>query len=95
MLRAGQSCRDVDDAAAQCRYACSAVLVSGQHASGAQQVVSDGRAQDPGGVGAEAARREVGQRSVDQIGEHGFDDRVLAVGDVGLAIGRSVLVSNG
>jgi hypothetical protein len=25
----------------------------------------------------------VGQRSVDQVGEGGFDDRVLAVGDVG------------
>ena len=46
------------------------------------------RAQDPGGVGAEAARGHVGQWPVDQIGEHGFDDRVLAVGDVGLGDGQ-------
>ena len=26
----------------------------------------------------------MGQGSVDQVGEHGFDDGVLAVGDVGL-----------
>ena len=83
-LRAGQAGRDVDDLAAQRRSACSGVLVAGEDAGGAQQVVGDRRAQDPGGVGAEAARGHVGQRSVDQVGEHGFDDGVLAVGDVGL-----------
>jgi hypothetical protein len=31
----------------------------------------------------------VGQGSVDQVGEHGFDDRVAAVDDVGLR-GRQV-----
>ena len=58
--------------------------VAGEDAGGAQQVVGDRRAQDPGGVGAEPARRHVRQGPVDQVGEHGFDDRVLAVGDVGL-----------
>ena len=95
-LRAGQSGGDVDDPAAQRRPRARRVLVAGEDAGGAQQVVGDRRAQDPGGVGAEAARGQVGQRSVDQVGEHGFDDRVSAVGDVGLRRpGRSVLVKNG
>ena len=83
-LRAGQSGGDIDDAAPQRRSACAGVLVAGEHAGGAQQVVGDRGAQDPGGVGAEASRRQMRQRSVDQVGEHGLDDRVLAVGDVGL-----------
>jgi hypothetical protein len=33
------------------------VLVSGQDAGSAQQVVGDRRAQDPGGIGAEATGR--------------------------------------
>jgi hypothetical protein len=43
----------------------------------------DARADRPGGIGAEASRRNVGQGSVDEIGEGGFDDRVAAVGDIG------------
>ena len=74
----------------------SGVAVAGQDAGGAQQVVGDRRAQHPGGVGAEASRGDVGQGSVDQIGEDGFDDGVVAVGDVGVgSTGRSVLVKNG
>jgi hypothetical protein len=63
-------------------------VVTGEHAGSAQQVVGDRRAQDPGGVRPEAARGDVCQRSIDQVGEHGLDDRVLAVGDVGLIGGQ-------
>jgi hypothetical protein len=63
-------------------------LAAGEDAGGAQQVVGDRGAQHPGRVGAEAPRRDVGQWSVDEIGEHGFDDCVLAVGDVGLFDGQ-------
>src|SRR3954447_20048103 len=81
-LGAGQSGRDVDDLAAQRGSASSGVLVTGEHAGGAQQVVGDRGTEHPGGVRAEATRGDVGQWSVDQVGEHGFDDRVLTVGDV-------------
>ena len=95
MLRAGQSSRDVDDACGAASIRGPGVAVSGEHAGGAQQVVGDRRAQHPGGVRAEPPRRDVRQRSVDQVGEHGFDDRVLAVGDVSARRRRSVLVKNG
>jgi hypothetical protein len=45
----------------------------------------------PGGVGAEVPGRQVRQGPVDEVGEHGFDDRVTAVDDVGLR-GRQVCV---
>ncbi len=61
---------------------------AGQDAGGAQQVVGDGCAEDPGTVGAETPRRQVRQGSVDEVCEHGFDNGVLAVGDVGLGGGR-------
>jgi hypothetical protein len=35
-------------------------------------------------VRGEPDRGQVSQRPVDQVGEHGLDDRVPAVGDVGL-----------
>ena len=60
------------------------MLLAGEGAGGAQQVVGDGRADGPGAVGGEAAGGLVGQWAVDQVGEHGLDDRVPAVGDVGL-----------
>ena len=85
---AGQPGWDGDDPAAERRSACPGVLVAGQDAGRAQQVVGDRRAQDPGGIGAEATRGQVCQRSVDQIGEHGLDDGVVAVGDVGLLDGQ-------
>ena len=69
---------------AQGRAAGAAVAGAGQGRGRAQQVVGDGRADRPGGIGAEASRRYVGQGSVDQIGEGGFDDGVAAVGDVGV-----------
>ena len=87
-LRAGQAGGNIDDLAPQRRSACPGVLVSGEHAGSAQQVVGNRGAQHPGRVGPEPARRDVRQRSVDQIGEHRFDDRVLAVGDVGLLDGQ-------
>jgi len=87
VLRAGQPGRDVDDPAAQRRSARPGMAFTGEHASGAQQVVGDRSAQHPGGVRAEAALGDVRQRSVDQVGEHRFDDRVLAVGDVSLLDG--------
>jgi hypothetical protein len=39
-------------------------------------------ADGPGAVGGELAGGLVGQGPVDQVGEHGLDDRVPAVGDV-------------
>ena len=56
-LRAGQAGGHVDDPAAQRGAACAGVLAAGEDAGGAQQVVGDRRAQDPGGVGAEQPRR--------------------------------------
>ena len=95
-LGSGQSGGDGDDAPSQGRPSRDGVGAASEHTGGAEQVVGDRRAQNPGRVGAEAARWDVCQWSVDQIGEHGFDDRVLAVGDVGLgSTGRSVLVKNG
>ena len=85
-LRSGQSGGNVDDLAAQRRW-CSGVLLAGEDTGRAQQVVGDRGAQDPGRVRAESARGQVCQRPVDQVGEHGLDDRVLAVGDVGLLDG--------
>ena len=51
---------------------------------GPQQVVGDHRAQRPGVVGRESAGGQVRQGPVDQVGEHGFDDCVLTVGQVSL-----------
>ena len=87
-MGSGQSGRDVDDLAAQCRSSGEGMGAAGQDAGGAQQVVGDGGAEDPGGGGAETPRRQVRQGAVDEVGEHGFDDGVLAVGDVGLGGGQ-------
>ncbi|MGY4646335.1 hypothetical protein ACVWWN_000131 [Mycobacterium sp. URHB0021] len=91
-LGSGQPGRDIDDFAAQRRAAGYRVRTPGQDPSSAQQIVSDRRAQHPGGVGAEAPRGHVRQGAVDQIGEDGFDDRVAAMGDVSL-VDRQVGVS--
>jgi len=56
---------------------------AGEHADGTEEVVGDRGAQDPGRVRAEASRGHVGQGSVDEVGEHGLDDRVAAMGDIG------------
>ena len=83
-LGAGQAGGNVDDLAAQGGAARDGVLLTGECGGRAQQVVGDRRTEYPGGVGAEAAGGHVRQRPVDQVGEHGFDDRVAAVGEVGL-----------
>jgi hypothetical protein len=45
----------------------------------AQQVVRDGRADRPGGIGCEPSRRNVGQGSVDEIGEGGDPDMTISL----------------
>ena len=94
-LRAGQPGRDVDDAAPMGRAACSSVTVPGQHTGSPHQVVGHRRAQHPGGVRPEPARAKVGQWPVDEVGEHGLDDRVLAMGDVGFGGGQIGVGENG
>jgi len=47
------------------------------------QVVGDRGPQDPGRVGAETPGGHVGQGTVDEVGEYGFDDGATAVDDVG------------
>ena len=55
----------------------------------AEQVVRDRRTGHPGAVRRKPSRGDVGERSVDQVREHRFHDRVLAVGEVGVD-GRQV-----
>src|SRR6185437_9999391 len=86
-LGSGQPGGDVDQVTAQGGAAGAAVAGAGQGRGRAQQIVRDGRADGPGRVGAEAPRRDVGQRSVDEIGEGGFDDGVVAVGEIGVGGG--------
>jgi len=83
-LRPGDPGGDRDEVSAHARAAGDGVAVADQGPGGAEQVVHDRRADAPGGVGVEPAGRLMGQRSVDQVGEDGLDDRMLAVGDVGL-----------
>ena len=64
---------------------------AGEGAGGAQQVVGDRRADRPRAVRGEPPGGQVGQRAVDQVGEHGLDDRVPTMGDV-RARGRLVAV---
>jgi hypothetical protein len=52
-LRTGKAGGNVDQCAAQCCPAGFAVAGAGEDRGGAQQVVSNGGAQHPGGVGAE------------------------------------------
>ena len=72
-----------DDVAAQGRSAGDSVNGAGQGAGGAEQVVGERGADRPGTVRWESAGWHVCEGSVDQVGEHGFDDGVSAVGDVG------------
>ena len=58
-----------------------------KYAGGAQQIVGDRRAEHPRGVRSEASRRHVRQRAVEEVGEDGFDDRVPAMGSIGV-VGR-------
>ena len=82
-LRLRDPGRDVDDGAAQGRAPGNSLGGAGHRAGSTEHVVGDRRAYCPGAVRGEPARRQVRQGSVDQVGEHGLDDRVPAVGDVG------------
>src|SRR5664280_2190073 len=81
-LRAGQSGGDGDDLAADGGAAGQGVPVAGEGPGGAQQVGTDGGADGPRTIGRKTARRLMGQRSIDEIGEHRLDDGVASVGDV-------------
>ena len=85
-LRSGQAGRDVDDFAAQC---CSLGLRRGAPPAGlggADGGVGD-RCAGSRQVGAEA-RRACAPGPAVEVSENGFDDGVLAVGDVGLGSGQ-------
>ncbi len=71
---AGQSGRHGDDLSAQRGAAGEGVALAGQGSGGVEQLVGDRGGEHPGGVRVEASGGQVRQRSVDQIGEHGFDD---------------------
>lgn len=80
--RVGPGGRVLRFPASQGRAANSGVA-AGEGVCCAQQVVGDGGADDPGAVGAELSWRDVGQGAADEVSEHGLDDGVFAVGDVG------------
>ena len=67
--RASEAGRNVDQVASQGRSAGHGVVASGEDTRGAQQVVRDRRTAHPGAVRSEPARRDMGQRPVDQVGE--------------------------
>ena len=62
--------RDVDQFAAHRRSAGFGVCATGKASCGAGQVVCHGGQALPCGVGGETPRRQMCQRSVDQIGEN-------------------------
>lgn len=72
-LGSGEAGGDVDQASAQRGPAGGAVTGTGQGRGGAQQVVGDRGADGPGTVGAESSGRDVGQGSVDEVGEGGLE----------------------
>ena len=84
----GEAGGHVDQVAAQGGAARDGVLAAGEGAGGAQQVVRDHRAAQPGAVRGEQPGRDVRQRPVDQVGEGGLDDGVVTVGLVGLSGGQ-------
>ena len=81
-LRLGQAGGDGDDLTAQGRPAGYGVTVACQAAGGTKQVMGDRRAEGPRPVRGEPPGGLVGHRAVDEVGEHGLDDGVAAVGDV-------------
>lgn len=92
--------RDVDQLSADGRGAGLGVARAGQAAGGAGEVVCHGGEGEPGGVGGEPARRQVGEGSVDEIGEDLFDDGVVAVSLVGgdggqVGVGQEGVVAPG
>ena len=60
------------------------VAPAGAGAGGAQQVMGDGRDDEPGGVGIENTGRETGERAGAQVGDDLLDDGVVAVLALGL-----------
>jgi hypothetical protein len=60
------------------------VTFADEGAGGAEQVVRDRGADRPRSVRGELAGGQVRQGAVDDVGQDGLDDGVLAVGDVGL-----------
>jgi hypothetical protein len=70
---------EVDQVAAVGGAAGLAMGPAGQGRGGAQQVVGDGGAGEPGGVGGELARGQVCQGAVVAVGEDLLDDGVVAV----------------
>src|SRR5664280_931646 len=81
-LGSGDPTRDVDQVTTQGGPAGHRVGLPGQSPGGAEQVVGDRRQHRPRTICWEQPGRQVSQRSVDEVGEHRFDDRMLAVGDI-------------
>ncbi len=71
-LGSGQPGGHGDELAAQRRTAGEGMPMAGEGAGGAQQVVGHRGAEGPRAVGVKQAGGLVGQRPVDQVGEHGF-----------------------
>ncbi len=67
---------DVDQVPAQGSAAGDSVIAAGQCCGGAQQVMGDGRAGQPGAIGGKQPRWDMSQWAVDEVGEGGFDDGV-------------------
>jgi hypothetical protein len=76
---AGDAGGDADQVPSDGRAAGPGVERSGQGAGGAGQVVADGGAGRPCGVGREVPRGQAGERSVAEAGEDLLDDGVVAV----------------
>jgi hypothetical protein len=62
----------------------SGVTGAGEAGRGAHHVERNGGKDEPGGVGAEPSGRQVRQGPVLEVGDDLFDDRVLAVGGLGV-----------
>src|SRR5689334_17225933 len=81
---AGDAAGQVDQVSAQGCRAGGGVAASGQGRGGAGEVVGDRDAGQPGVVGVEPARGQVGQGPVDEFGEDLLDDGVATVVFFGL-----------
>ena len=75
-LGAGQAGGHGDQVPAQGGAAGAGVEAAGQAARGTEQVVGEGRADRPGGVGIEDSGGQMRQRSVDQVGEGGLKEGI-------------------
>jgi hypothetical protein len=81
-LRSGETSSNVDDLSAQGRTASTAKLRISEPTGSPEQVMGDRREQHPGRIRTETPGRHMRQRAVDQIGEHGFDDRMAPVSQI-------------